>query len=120
MIVAGLGCRPSVEATAILDLLAECGEAITHLAAPAFRRQTAALQQAAARMGLPLLWVEDAALAAVQPLCPTRSEAAFLATGFHSVAEGCALAAAGRGAVLLRARMSGAGVTCAVAAGSVS
>lgn len=121
MIVAGLGCRPAVEEAAILALLREAADGlppVTHLAAPAFRREVVALHRAAATLGLPLLFLEQAALERVQPLCPTRSEAALAATGLASVAEACVLAAAGDGARLLRPRLSGAGVTCAVGAGA--
>ena len=121
MIVAGLGCRPGVEEAAILALLQKSAmglHPITHLAAPAFRREVAALHRAAVALGLPLLFVERAALERVQPLCPTRSEASLAATGLASVAEACALAAAGDGARLLRPRISGVGVTCAVGAGA--
>jgi cobalt-precorrin 5A hydrolase len=121
VIVAGLGCRPAVEEAAILALLRQAGRglpSVTHLAAPAFRREVAALHRAAAVLGLPLLFVERVALERVQPLCPTRSEPALAATGLASVAEACALAAAGEGARLLRPRISGAGVTCAIGAGA--
>jgi cobalt-precorrin 5A hydrolase len=121
MIVAGLGCRPGVAPEAVLALLRQAGQGLpplTHLAAPAFRADLAALHGAAAQLGLPLLWLERAALEAVQPLCPTRSETSLRTTGLASVAEACALAAAGQGAAFLLPRISGAGVTCAVAAGS--
>jgi cobalamin biosynthesis protein CbiG len=120
VIVAGLGCRPAAEESALLRLIAEAGRGLppfTHLAAPAFRRDAAALHRAAAALGLPLLFLPRQALEGVQPRCPTRSEAARAATGLASVAEACALAAAGDGARLLRPRLAGTGVTCAVAAG---
>jgi cobalt-precorrin 5A hydrolase len=123
VIIAGLGCRPGVEDTAILVLLREAARGlppVTHLAAPAFRREVAALYRAAAALDLPLLFVEQAALERVQPLCPTRSEAALATIGLASVAEACALAAAGEGARLLRPRISGAGVTCAIGAGATA
>ncbi|WP_237182406.1 cobalamin biosynthesis protein [Roseomonas marmotae] len=118
---AGLGCRAGAEAEDILALLAEAVRglpALTHLAAPEFRRDVPGLRRAAERLGLPLLFLPRAALEQMQPLCPTRSEAALRATGLASVAEACALAAAGPGATLVRPRIAGAGVTCAVAAGS--
>jgi cobalamin biosynthesis protein CbiG len=71
-----------------------------------------ATPEAAARLGLPLLFVDDAALRAAQPHCVTRSAAAERATGFASVAEAAAI---GMGGVLLLPRLAGAGVTCAVA-----
>lgn len=121
MIVAGVGCRPGVAPDAVLALVLRAGQGlppITHLAAPAFRAEVSALAEVAARLGLGLLWLETPALEAVQPLCPTRSAAAARATGLASVAEACALAGAGAGASLLLPRIDGAGVTCAVAAGS--
>jgi len=117
--VAGLGFRPNATAEALLALLAEAQRGLpsfTHLAAPAFRAETPALRQAATVLGLPLVLVSRAALEAVQPRCPTRSAAALAATGVASVAEGCALAAAG--GALLRPRLAGEGVTCAVASGA--
>ncbi len=119
--VAGIGCRAQVEERAVLALLDQAGQGLppfTHLAAPGFRRATPALEAVARQLGLPLLWVERGALEAAQPLCQTRSEAALRTTGLASVAEAAALAAAGQGARLLRPRLTGAGVTCAIAAGS--
>ena len=51
-------------------------------------------------------------LAAAQPHCVTRSAAAERATGLASVAEAAAI---GAGGVLLLPRLTGAGVTCALA-----
>ena len=121
LIVAGIGLRPNATPEALLTLLAEAQRGLppfTHLAAPDFRADAPAVCQAAAALGLPLVLVSRAALAAVQPRCPTHSAAAMAATGFASVAEGCALAAAG--GVLLRVRMAGEGVTCAVASGALA
>ena len=115
MIVAGIGCRRGCPAEAIVALVraAEAmAEPVGALAAPAFKRDEPGLQQAADRLGIPLLFVEDAALAAAQARCVTRSEAAERATGFASVAEAAAL---GAGGVLVLPRLTGAGVTCALA-----
>ncbi len=115
MIVAGIGCRRGCAAEAIVALvrraeaLAEPAEA---LAAPAFKRDEPGLHEAAARLGLPLVFVDDAVLAAAQGQCVTRSAAAERATGFASVAEAAALGAGGK---LLLPRLTGAGVTCALA-----
>ncbi|MDB5370488.1 MAG: cobalamin biosynthesis protein CbiG [Roseomonas sp.] len=122
-IVAGLGCRAQVTAGAVLEILRDAQRGMppfTHLAAPEFRRGMAVLEDAARSLGLPLVFIGRPALEAVQPRCPTRSEAALRATGLASVAEACALAAAGEGAMLLAPRRGGAGVTCAVAAGSAA
>jgi cobalamin biosynthesis protein CbiG len=119
LIVAGIGLRPNATPEALLTLLVEAQRGLppfTHLAAPDFRAEAPALRQAAAVLGLPLVLMSRAALAAVQPRCPTHSAAVMAATGLASVAEGCALAAAG--GALLRPRLAGEGVTCAVASGA--
>ena len=118
-IVAGLGLRPQATEDAILALLAaaasESGHRPTLLAAPAFRQDAPGLHRAAAALALPLRLLDHAALLAVQPLCPTRSAAAERATGLASVAEACALAAAGPGARLLLPRRGAGAATCALA-----
>ncbi len=115
MIVAGIGCRRGCPADAIVALVRQAetlAAPVAALAAPAFKRTEPGLHQAAAQLGVPLLFVEDAALAAAQMLCVTRSDAAQRATGFASVAEAAAL---GAGGVLLLPRLTAAGVTCALA-----
>ncbi len=115
MIVAGIGCRRGCPAESIVALVraAEAmAESVDALAAPAFKRDEQGLREAADRLGLPLLFVEDATLAVAQAHCVTRSEAAEQATGFASIAEAAAM---GAGGVLLMPRLTGAGVTCALA-----
>jgi cobalt-precorrin 5A hydrolase len=115
VIVAGIGCRRGCPADAIVALVRQAetlAAPVAALAAPAFKRNEPGLLQAADRLGVPLLFVEDTALAAAQVLCVTRSDAAERATGFASVAEAAAL---GAGGVLLLPRLTGAGVTCALA-----
>lgn len=119
VVTAGIGCRPTATAEAILALLREAearaGRRINRIAAPAFRQGLPALREAAAALGLEIAWIDHAALLAVQHRCPTPSEAALRATGIAAVAEGCALAAGG---ALLLPRIAGAGVTCALSAGT--
>ncbi|KXV78527.1 hypothetical protein AD954_02350 [Acetobacter cerevisiae] len=91
--------------------------ALTYLAVPGFRHGEALPEEVASLLGVPLFWVSDDALRAVQNICPTVSERALQETGFASVAEGCALAAAGPGAWLRVLRQAHAGITCAVAEG---
>ncbi len=115
MIVAGIGCRRGAKAAAIVALVRRAealGEPAQALAAPAFKRGEPGLRDAAASLGLELLFVDDAAMAAAQPRCVTRSAAAEHATGMASVAEAAAI---GIGGVLLVPRIAGAGVTCALA-----
>lgn len=120
MIAAGIGCRRLCPADRIVVLVrqavASLGRPVEALAAPAFKRGEPGLLEAAAILGLPLHFVEQAGLAAVQALCPTRSEAALRAFGVASVAEGAALAVGGP--PLLLVRFGGDGATCAVAGGA--
>jgi cobalt-precorrin 5A hydrolase len=114
VIVAGIGCRRGCPAEEILAVVARA-EALSRpvdvLAAPAFKRDEAGLTEAAARRGLPLLFVADDVLAAAQARCPTVSKAAARATGFASIAEAAAIGANG---TLLLPRIAGASATCAI------
>jgi len=115
VIVAGIGCRRGCPAEAIVALVrraAALAEPAEALATPAFKRHEPGLHEAAAQLRIPLLFVDDAALEAAQPHCVTRSAAAERATGFASVAEAAAI---GTGGILLLPRLTGAGVTCALA-----
>jgi cobalt-precorrin 5A hydrolase len=119
MVAAGVGCRRDCSAAAIARLVREAGRRAgrmpTVLAAPDFKRDEAGVRDAAARLGLTLVLIPDAALRAAQSRCVTGSTAALRATGLASVAEAAALAAAGPGAALLLARIAAEGATCALA-----
>ncbi|WP_137391310.1 cobalamin biosynthesis protein [Rhodoligotrophos defluvii] len=120
MIIAGLGLKPDCPPADLLVLIEQarlaCAEGrIDALAAPAFRRDAPGLAAAAKALALPLLLIDDAALASVQPLCPTRSARALAETGFASIAEAVALSAAGPGAELILPRIAGGAATCALA-----
>jgi cobalt-precorrin 5A hydrolase len=91
------------------------GRAVHALAAPEFKQNETGLHDAARMLGVPLILVGTADLAAAQPRCVTRSERAERATGASSVAEGSALAAAGAGSQLILPRIAGARATCALA-----
>ena len=111
MIVAGIGCRRSCPAEEIVDLVRRAGGADL-LAAPTWKGSEAGLLAAARALALPLRLVDDAALAAVQARCPTRSAVAQRVTGHASIAEAAALAGGG---VLIRPRLASARATCAIA-----
>ncbi len=115
VIVAGIGCRPGASAVSILAVLRQAenaaGVRAQALAIPHFRDGEPGLAQAVAALDLKLLAVERDALAAAQDRCVTRSARAEAATGVASVAEGCAIAAAG---ALLWPRIVRDGVTCAL------
>lgn len=119
LVVAGLGCRRACSGAEIAALArhsaALAGRAPAILAIPWFRREEVGLVAAAELLGLPLLVVTEAALAAAQPFCITRSAPALAARGLASIAEGCALAAAGGGAHLILPRIASARATCAIA-----
>ncbi|MEJ8572287.1 cobalamin biosynthesis protein [Microbaculum marinum] len=122
MIVAGIGCRSGCGADEIVALI---GEAVkragiancrfTALATAAFKAGEPGVREAAERMALPLLPVGADAMRAVEADCPTRSEKALEATGFASVAEAAALAAAGPNGRLVLPRIASAMATCALA-----
>ncbi|HWL79799.1 MAG TPA: cobalamin biosynthesis protein [Roseomonas sp.] len=118
---AGIGTRPSASSADIVALVRRAetlsGLRVARLAAPSFRRDLPALPEAASALGADLVFLDHAALLAVQDLCPTRSEAALRATGIASVAEGCALA---MGGALVLPRIAAGGVTCALSAGPSS
>jgi cobalt-precorrin 5A hydrolase len=118
-VIAGVGCRAGCPAEDIVALVQEAcartGRPASALAAPAFKQGERGVRDAARLLALPLLLVDDAALAAAQPRCPTRSDVAARAVGAASVAEGSALAAAGAGGRLLLPRIGGARATCALA-----
>ena len=115
MIVAGVGFRASCTAEELATLVRTTGQRATLLAAPARKRGAPALG-ASGLLGLPLVLLGDAELAAVQHACITRSAVAARATGHESIAEACALAAAGLGARLVIPRIASAVATCALAA----
>ncbi len=110
MIVAGIGCRRGCPAEAIVELVRQAGGAEV-LAAPAWKRAEAGLVEAARLLGVALEWVEDAALAAVQARCPTRSATVARVTGHASIAEAAALAGGGR---LVLVRFGNDSATCAL------
>jgi cobalt-precorrin 5A hydrolase len=120
MIVAGLGFRTTCTADELVALIECVGEAagakIAALAVPDFKAGTSALAGAAERLALEVRPVSRDDLIAVQSLCPSRSTAALDAVGVASVAEACALAAAGPGARLFAPRTASAAATCALAA----
>ncbi len=119
VIVAGLGFRTTCTADELVALIARVGDAagaqIAALAVPDFKADAPALARAASSLALEVRPISQAALIAVQTLCPSRSAAALASVGVASVAEACALAAAGPGAQLLGPRTASGAATCALA-----
>jgi cobalt-precorrin 5A hydrolase len=124
MMVAGIGCRRGCGGDVIAALVQRASRAadcvLSALAAPEFRRDEPGVQLAARTLALPLMVVDRTALAAAQPRCVTRSARAVQATGFASIAEAAALAAAGADAMLILPRIAGGGATCAIAGGGLA
>jgi cobalt-precorrin 5A hydrolase len=118
-VIAGIGCRAGCPAEDIVTLVREAcaraGRVASALAIPAFKQDERGLQDAARALSVPLLLVGSDALAAAQPRCPTRSEAASRAIGVASIAEGSALATVGAGGRLILPRIASARATCALA-----
>ncbi len=117
-VIAGIGCRRHADAHSIVAAVrhacAQAGRPADALAAPSFKRDRG-LHEAARLLGLPLILVGTDALRAEQPRCVTPSARAEQATGFASICEASALAAAGAGGRLLLARVVLGAATCALA-----
>lgn len=105
MIVAGFGFRAAASMASLQDALAAAGGArVSALATADDKAATPAFRAFAAALGLPVLTVDAAAIAA-QPPTATRSAAALATRGTGSLAEAAALAAAGPNAQLLTPRV---------------
>ncbi len=124
MIVAGIGCRRGASAAAITQIveaaLAECQlklSALEALATAAEKGDEPGIRDTAERLSLPLILVAapDLGLAADKAL--TVSQRVLDLKGVPSIAETAAIAAAGRDARLLAARISNKEATCAIAIG---
>lgn len=111
VIVAGFGFSTRATPASLDSALAAAGPArVAALATLAGKAP--ALAPLAARLGVPVIAVE-----APLPVTPTQSAASLKARGAGSVAEACALAAAGPGARLIARRRVSADrlATCALA-----
>jgi cobalt-precorrin 5A hydrolase len=122
MIVAGIGCRRGTPAGAIMAAieaaLARAGlakEAVTVVATPATKDGEGGIADAAAALGVPLVFVAQSDLEAAAGRTATRSERVLALTGVPSVAEAAALAAGGAAARLVAPRTALGPATCALA-----
>ncbi|WP_228259647.1 cobalamin biosynthesis protein [Siculibacillus lacustris] len=122
----GIGCRTGVSGEAIAALVERALAAADAPALPAAlftvvdKVGEAGIGEAAVRLGLPLVHLPRAALAAVADRVTTRSERVVELFGVPAIAEGAALAGAGRGSRLVVERMAEAGATVAVAIGGAT
>ncbi len=123
MIAIGIGCRKGATRDSIAAIvtrarsLAALADQTAILFSHDRKQGEAGLAAAAAALGLPLRFLTQDALQAVEPLVATRSDHSKDATGIASISEAAALAGAGQGARLIVPRIVGDGVTCAIARG---
>ena len=115
--IAGIGFSSACTEDELAGLLA--GTVIDVLATPAAKAAHPLVTGMAARLGARVQAISAESLAQVQARCPTRSARALRETGIASVAEGCALAAAGPGGRLVRSRIASRHATCALAEGAL-
>jgi cobalt-precorrin 5A hydrolase len=122
MIVAGVGCRKGVQAAdikaAIVAACAEAGVAASQLrliATSAAKSREPGVVAAASAIGVPLVVIPPADLAAAGTRATTRSERVIALVGVASVAEAAALAAGGPAARLIAPRIAVGPATCALA-----
>ncbi|MGE4167771.1 MAG: cobalamin biosynthesis protein [Xanthobacteraceae bacterium] len=122
MIIAGIGCRKAASAAevrAVIEAaLARAGlapGALAMVATSAAKGEEAGIAAAASALGLPLVVVPGADLAAAGARTVTYSERVVALTGVPSVAEAAALAAGGADARLIAPRIAVGNATCALA-----
>jgi cobalamin biosynthesis protein CbiG len=120
--VLGVGCRKGAGADAIVAaaeqvLATLAGEAPLVMATIIDKRDETGLAEAAARLGLALVFLPRERLADMRDKVGTYSARVVDLFGVPSVAEAAALAAAGEGATLLVPRRVSGPVTVAVAEG---
>ena len=119
----GIGCRSGVSGMVIAELIERALEIAARPDTPAAlftvvdKAQETGIGEAAASLGLALVHLPRAALAAVADKVATRSEKVIELFGVPSIAEGAALAGAGPGCRLVVERMADRGATVAVAIG---
>ncbi|WGJ16238.1 cobalamin biosynthesis protein [Methylocapsa sp. D3K7] len=117
----GIGCKKGCPSEAIVALVARalavasCLDTDACLFTHAAKQNEPGLAKAAKTLGLPLVFLEAEVLRQVSSRAATRSSKVMALFGLPSIAETAALAGAGPGSVLLLARMSEAGASCAIA-----
>lgn len=127
MIAIGIGCRKGASQEAILALIAQARAQLgvsedetVMLFTYDGKRDEAGLNTAAQALALPLTYLSRDALLAVTDKVATRSAAAETALGLPSVAEAAALAGCGANGTLRVPRLTGDGVTCAIAVSPIA
>lgn len=117
----GIGCKKGCAAEAIIALVkralvaASCTAAEARLFTHAAKQNEAGLAEAAKELGLPLFFLDLQLLQQAALRTSIRSPKVMELFGVPSIAETAALAGAGPTSVLLVARMSEGGASCAIA-----
>ena len=118
----GIGCERNCPAEEIATLAAEslaaaglAPEAVAAVVSVELKIGEAGVHALANKLGVPARFFPAARLLEETARLSKRSEAAFRATGCWGVAEGAALAAAGRGGTLVVTKRKSRGATCAIA-----
>jgi cobalt-precorrin 5A hydrolase len=122
LLAIGIGCKSGVCAEAVINLVGEACRKIegepNSLYTAEEKRAEPAVREAAAYLGLPLIYLSRDSLKAEAGRAATTSQRVLALFGVPSIAETAALAGAGPGSKLLLTRISANGVTCAIAAQS--
>ncbi len=120
LLAIGIGCKSGVSTEAVVKLVEAACSKIDGMPTALFtvdeKRNEPALAEAAAHFGLPLVFLQRAALKAASSRTITKSARVLALFGVPSIAETAALAGAGQGAQLLLTRIAADNVTCAIAA----
>ncbi len=120
-IAIGVGCRKGCASDSIVALVRRALEGAGCAGAPAglfshpAKRHEDGLIQAAARLDLPLVFLDPDDLREAADRALTRSRTVTAIFDLPSIAETAALAGAGAGSRLLAPRISAAGASCAIA-----
>jgi cobalt-precorrin 5A hydrolase len=117
----GIGCKRGCSSEAIAALVERTTAAASCAGAPAAlftheaKKSEAGLAGAAKALGLPLVFLETEVLRQASLRAATNSPRVMEMFGLRSIAEAAALAGAGPSSVLLVARISDGGASCAIA-----
>jgi cobalt-precorrin 5A hydrolase len=117
----GVGCKRGCSTEAIVALVeraiaaAACAGRQASLFTHEAKKCEAGLASAAKALGLPLVFLEAEVLRQASLRAATNSPRVMEMFGLPSIAEAAALAGAGPSSVLLVARMSDGGASCAIA-----
>ena len=117
----GIGCKRGCSSEAIVALIERAIAAAACAGTPAAlftheaKRSEAGLVSAAKALALPLVFLDGQVLRQASLRAATNSPRVMAIFGLPSIAEAAALTGAGPSSVLLVARMSNGGASCAIA-----